>query len=300
MKMANKFAPYPSIGIIPPLLQTSIIVSMLYFGATASFLADKDATGALKYTIAAVILLFFLTFEILIKSFNLSGMGGERADLFFSYGENATYKDAFSFWVGFGLLAVLVSGASKSILGFSVFSASAQAIDYNTGIYLVTQAAPVAEEAFFLIAFPVMLFYTIKGLAKAFKLIWKPLGELLDSRFTYAILTALIVGVSFAVFHIGQQTLISFIWAAIVFRAMLIIFADFDLLYDIVPSISTVYAFAVGAHMANNINATIGFQQFFTTFLWNNNWGYLTTAILSTITLLAIIGVKTGRAFARR
>lgn len=277
------------------MLQTTVILALLYLSVKAGELVKAgNLPAAAALGVASSVLLFFFVIEILIKAFNVLGMA-ERSPLYFSYGKNATFKDAFAFIAGF-LLLVFIAGTTQSVAynpSFSVFSQAAASLSPNDGLFLVTVAAPVAEEAFFLIAFPALLWYFIKGLGKTVKS--GLVAQLLLNDVVYIGVAAVTTGVLFAYFHVGQSTLISFIFASAIFRAVLVVLATSDYKFDLLPGLSAFYAFAVGVHMSNNVNATVGYWRWFTEFLPSVPFGLITAGILGTIVLLALLGLKRGK-----
>lgn len=158
-----------------------------------------------------------------------------------SWGDNT-----LAFTIGFAIY--LLAGSffpQQSIIGdnflFATLSTTLpQVIDLVVNVFLV----PIAEELVWMVGLPFVLFTLMNQIGKKwsiFKAGWLQIA------------VVIIVGsVTFAIFHQGKL-LLAFIAASIIFRSVLIFLVYGDQKYDIIKGVNLVAAFAVGAHMANNL-----------------------------------------------
>lgn len=154
-----------------------------------------------------------------------------------------------------------------------------QFIEYIVQVILV----PIAEELFWMFGIAFALFTILNIMGKRNKIFKNPLLQL--------VIIAVFGGVTFALFHIGNLALTSFLIGAFIFRAVMIVFVYGEQKYDWIKGITLLPSFAIGSHIANNLIQT-GMSQFFV--VVNSNFFPLGLAIylfFVTIFLSAIIGI---------
>lgn len=164
---------------------------------------------------------------------------------------NGTWSsNSLSFVLGFSLWAFLLGGNTKSILSIgqnSLFANIATELPQNLEFVMNTFVIPIAEELFWLFA-----------IAFTIKIIMDALGKnkstsLASNKWLQLSVVALITGVSFALFHIGNLSLFTFLISAFVFRAVMIYTAWGDSMFDTIPGLKLLPSFAIGAHIGNNL-----------------------------------------------
>lgn len=119
---------------------------------------------------------------------------------------------------------------------------------------------PFVEEGFWLIALIITLVWIFKALSKvggSFTVFENPIFQ--------AILVVIISSASFAMFHVGNAGLITFIVSAIIFRTMLIAFVWGDLAFNLFSFATVLPAWALGVHVGNNV-ASDGIMNFLIVF----------------------------------
>jgi len=156
--------------------------------------------------------------------------------------------------------------------------------------FIDTQGASTAEELIFMIAAPVILFSILNYIGKQTRLTF-----LSDARVQIPIVIA-VVAPMFALFHVGNAVLVTFIISAIAFRAILLGLVWGDIKENLVPFLLIAPAFAVGFHQGNNIMATGGWSSFVSVML-TNPFGYAVLIFvgLNIASLLYFVFKKAGR-----
>lgn len=240
------------------------LVGLLWIAIWAYF------NNSIKGAIIAIIFFMMLT-----TSFVLS-----RRTLF----QAGTWQqNAASFSLGF-LIWAFIAGRPQSILSVAqndLFASIASELPEYLEFIMNTFVIPIAEESLWIIALPDVLTFLMNQTAKD-----KRFGFFSNKVLQLAVI--IVVGsVTFAVFHIGNLAIMSFIIAAIVFRTAMLLFVVGDSNWNLLPFISVVPAFAVGAHIANNW-AAYGFGDGVQLLLQNISTGWIVFLFLGIIFLSAI------------
>jgi len=179
-----------------------------------------------------------------------------------------------------------------------VFASAASVLGDFSGFYLITVAAPVAEELVFFVALPGILLAFLIGLARIKNL------SFLQNPFLQTAIIIAIVAPMFAAFHVGQEGLLTFFITAMIFRGIILAIGT-DVRNDFIPFVSAGLLFAIGGHMANNIQATGGILNFVNvmafgaTSLFETISGLLVLATLTITFGVFIFSVTTGKVFSR-
>lgn len=172
--------------------------------------------------------------------------------------EESIFKNsAGMFSLGFVLWTLFSKLGSLSILKlkslFSAFSPSPQFLLSQVTAqmppfwaYVVNNlGAPIAEELFFLIFLPELLFRFFGKVGP-------------KNLYLQVFLSVAFTSTAFAWFHVGSATIVGFFISAMLFRAMTMIMTYGDKELNMIPRISVLYSSMVGVHMANNVAASGG------------------------------------------
>lgn len=141
--------------------------------------------------------------------------------------------------------------------------------------------AAISEESLFLITLPIIGFYLLDFAGKHL--------EILSNKYIQIAMVSAVVGIFFAVFHIGNTALIGFIVSAIIFRSFLIGIVHGESEKNILPWIVIVPSFAFGFHAFNNLSI-FGFFNVFQVFLSEPLGIILTIFLVSTF----VFGIRFG------
>lgn len=215
-------------------------------------------------------------FMMLVSSFVLS-----KKTLF----QSGTWKqNATSFTLGF-IIWSFIGGAKQSVLSVAqnnLFSTVSSQLPQLLEFIMNTFVIPIAEESLWIIAIPDVLHFVMDQIGTA------------SSRFSFfknkivQLIAITIVGAStFALFHIGNLGFIAFLIAAMIFRSVMIFFVVGDSTLNSIPVITIVPAFAVGAHIGNNL-AQYGFAKGVGLLAQNIGIGWLIFGLFIIIFLSAI------------
>jgi len=231
--------------------------------------ATKDLGGSIFWILIIMLSLGGLTFLALWAYFNNSVKGAIMAFIFFAmvvsgillskfeiFNAGTWSQSCFAFVLG-NILWLIIGGSKQSVASLSLLSVSKNSLlatiasELPEILEFVMNAfvIPIAEETFWLIGIP---FATITMLNVASK--GKVFGidlSFLKNIIVQIIIIALITGISFAGFHIGKL-FIAFLIAAFIFRTIMIVLVVGDTKFGLIPGLSLVPAFAIGAHIGNN------------------------------------------------
>jgi len=219
-------------------------------------------------------------------------------------GSSDIFDGARDFSIGF-LFFFLISvvAGNISVFNFAILNVSEGLFAETAGIlggffgyYLITVGAPVAEEFIFFIAFPGIFlgFLIALGKIRALRIFANPILQ--------TIIVIAITAPIFAAFHVGQAGLTAFFISAMVFRAILLGVGT-DIRQKFIPFVSAGLLFAIGGHMANNIQATGGIFVFIDMMLngpmvlFETISGLLALVVLIAVFGLFLFGLVTGRFF---
>lgn len=237
------------------------LVGLLWIAIWAYF------NNSIKGAIIAIIFFMMLTTSFVLSRRTLFQAG--------TWQQNAT-----SFTLGFVIWS-LIASRPQSILSVSqndLFASIASELPEYLEFIMNTFVIPIAEESLWIIALPDVLTFLMNQIGSS-------------GRFSFfknkALQLAVIIvvgSVTFAVFHIGNLAIMSFIIAAIVFRTAMLLFVVGDANWNILPWISVVPAFAVGAHIGNNWSA-YGFADGFQLLLQNLSTSWMIFAFFIIIFL---------------
>lgn len=212
----------------------------------------------LQPAIMSFIFMFMIIFGIVLSKFEILNSGSITQNSFF-------FVLGFILWYLFSFIVKNVSAGQFSMTSNNLFSSVQGILPLTLETTLNNYIIPVSEELFFMVAIPISLFTIFNQLGKKYKIFSNEWFQLL--------LVILISGISFAIFHVGKLN-IPFLIAAFLFRGLMVFFVYGDKKKDIIKNADLVVAFAVGAHIANNVFQT-GFGlsmqvllQNFTTFGW--------------------------------
>lgn len=183
--------------------------------------------------------------------------------------------------------------------GTGLFAQTAGILSEFNGFYLTTVGAPIAEEFLFFIAIP--------GILLAFMLAFAEIKtfSFFKNIVVQVLIIILVTAPIFAFFHLGQAGLTTFFLAAMIFRAIILIIGS-DVRHDFIPIITAGWLFAIGGHMANNIQVTGGIVNFFNqmlfspTNLFEQIIGLLVVVFFLSIFVVFVRGVFTGEIFKKR
>lgn len=143
--------------------------------------------------------------------------------------------------------------------------------------------ASFAEEMFFLVALPFLIFMILEWVGSVFSPAKNPWFQIL--------VVSVIVGPLFAWFHVGSAGVVAFLIAAAIFRIVNIVFVHGDRLLNIVPFASLTISFSFFMHMFNNIWALGGFGEFLSV-MATQPVGWVVIAFLSVTFIAALNQIR--------
>ena len=189
--------------------------------------------------------LFFAVASMIVLIISRLGWLGQQMDSL-----SANSGEQIFAGIGFGALAwpLLqgVTGGAKSLFFLpmqTLFSTAGQALAQPFWkLYIVAVAAPIGEEFFFGFALPALLFFV---LGSVFKMLRIP--------FATALAVVAVVSVSFAYFHVFNQTDPSLLFVSVLFRVIILSVIYLDQINNIVPFLNVGIGTAWGIHLSNNI-----------------------------------------------
>jgi hypothetical protein len=240
-----------------------IFLGLIYLVVTSSVYAQQgkpEEALMLITTASALLFVFIIPFVYIIMVHTGIAFSNKKVT------DVLHGKTAFE-WSAIGLITGFVGWTffiSNSVIASIV--ALPQAIAFSTvegvipqfwSVFVVAVAAPVAEEIAFMSALPLFIFIFLDSIANEMGL--KFLKNPLISIGAVLLITVPV----FTYLHVGNQALVSFLVAAIIFRIIIIGLAWGDLLHDVVPFVALSLPFAIGVHIANNVAATVGVVDFF-------------------------------------
>lgn len=241
------------------------LVSLIWIGVWSYF--NNNLRGAI---IAMIFLMMLLASAVLSRN-TLYQSGSFR-------------QSATSFTFGFVLWSFLANNNQLSVSSNHLFSSIAGELPEMLEFMVNTFLVPIAEESLWMIAIPDTLAFLMDEAAKAKRF------SFFGNKVFQLVVIAVVASVTFALFHVGNLAFASFIIAAIIFRVAMIFFVVGDQLWDVVPALNNVPAFAVGAHIANNLVA-FGFGNG-VLLLWQNlAVGWIIFAVFAILFLTAIDGL---------
>jgi hypothetical protein len=234
-----------------------------------------------------ILLFSSLFFTLWAGSLILGFIVGEEKDLL-NYG--TFYGNTLWFYIGFFIYLIINVISISSTGNLSIFSIGQNTlysaivgdlpahIDFVYTVILI----PIVEELFWIFAIPSFILKLAKGLGKLFPIFNNPFVQLG--------LIVLIGGVSFVVFHVGKATLILFAISAMIFRSVMIISTIGDTVYDVFKKIEITPAFAVGAHIGNNL-ANFGLGKAWNVILVNQWIGWIVLLVFGSFFLIMVNGI---------
>ncbi|RKZ09940.1 hypothetical protein DRQ25_04755 [Candidatus Fermentibacteria bacterium] len=119
--------------------------------------------------------------------------------------------------------------------------------------FLSCIAAPFAEESWFLLAMPLLMIYVMNKINEELNL------NLSTSTTLFFVI--IVSAIIFANFHVGVKAFTVFAVSAIMFRTTQLLFYWGDLKLGMLSKIDFIPSFALGIHVSNNINASLGYIQ---------------------------------------
>lgn len=158
--------------------------------------------------------------------------------------------NTLSFTLGFIIYALVASsGSTQSVFAVSfssILNSVASELPQQFEFFMTTFAAPIAEETLWMYGIPSFVLWTSTLVANRTGLAF------LKSKISKVFLLLLVGVITFVLFHVGRSGVITFIIAAAFFRALLLILAEGEKFFNIIPAVDIVPAFGYGAHIANN------------------------------------------------
>lgn len=247
------------------------LVGLIWIAIWAFF--NNSVTGAV---------IAFIFFMMLVSSFVLS-----KRTLF----QSGTWKqNATSFTLGF-MIWIFIGSNTNSVLSVAqnnLFSTISSQLPQFLEFIMNSFVIPIAEESLWIIALPDVLSFMMNQIGKAYSFFTNKIFQL--------IVIAVVGAVTFAVFHVGNLGFLAFLIAAMLFRTIMIFFVVGDQSLDAIPFVTIVPAFAVGAHIGNNL-AQFGVGKGVNLLMQNIEIGWLIFGIFIIIFLSAIdsiIGLVTS------
>lgn len=273
-------------------LTTYILIGALFLLLNASDVNNVgNTTGAVSIAIAALVFLLFAVVGLLAQLYNVTGLA-KPIVVPISQGKNASLYAGLGMLIAFILGFFVFGGLKASVYNpeLSVFGTAAAALPAFWNTWLLTVAAPIGEELAFLIGIPTFLAYvwSTMGNTALFSFLRDPKHKILSLIITTA-LTIIITSYLFAYFH--RSVLPAFFVAALLFRAFILTMVEIDK-SNYIHYLAATFTFAVGAHMINNINATVGLAKWFAT-MGQNVFGVVILAFLLINVLVVVYELQT-------
>jgi len=190
---------------------------------------------------------------LLISLFVIQGIHTSQLSSEFSIPMGKTLnQSALFFMVGFFGWMLLSKSSQEVSLGNSVLL---EVVNHKLppfwDWFLTAIVAPFVEENWFLLAMPALLMVILNRTNEELKL---------NMGVKLRILVVMgITALTFANFHVGVKMFTIFALSAIAFRSLQILLYWADLKIGLLTAVDFIPAFAIGVHMSNNINASIGY-----------------------------------------
>lgn len=261
-------------------------IAMVYLFVYAANVADASAAGKIVAAAGAFVI-FMIGGSVVLLGTKTGAFPplGNQVDAAFG-GKNGVDSSAIGLVLGIVASLALVLGKFSIFnptRGFSVFSSAVPYLDAFNSSFITTIAAPLAEEMIFLLVVPL----AVLGFADALS---KGLGVKFLANTNVKLVSAILVSsVAFLFFHVGLTENSSFVWALLIFRALLIAIIYGDLLFDWVPYVTLGVMAAVGFHIGNNVAATGGWLLWLQVMLTN---GFGVAEVLLIASAFAIVLVR--------
>ena len=168
-------------------------------------------------------------------------------------------SNTVSFTLGaflWGALVLLGSGGNtQSIFSVSenvLYSTLSGQVPLYTDFVFTSFVIPITEEYIWMIAIPYFVFGTLTSLSESI--------QYKISNTTKIFVTVLVAGSTFALFHVQNLELITFLISALIFRTVMILAVIPDQTTNWFKFLNILPSFAFGSHIANNWLA-YGFER---------------------------------------
>jgi len=207
------------------------MMGLMYLGVWSFH--NNNVKGLAISSIFAIMILF----SVVISKFEIfKASGGWKVSCL-------SFLIGFSAWFTAGYFSQKASMSLLSVGKSGLFAQISSELPRFWSFVLDTIFIPTAEETLWLIGLPFALIWGMNIVGAK----W----AIFSNKAVQLIFIVLISGLSFAFFHVGKL-LIAFMIAAFIFRGVMIVLLYGDAWFNIIPSLSIVPAFMVGAHIGNN------------------------------------------------
>lgn len=252
------------------------MIGLIYLGIWAYIESN------LKAGMTALIYSIMILFSVVITRFSIFSEPG-------SWGKNC-------FWVSAGILLYIFLlnigdfASSFAMTDTYLLSTLYPEMPMMLNTVLKTLIVPIAEEALWILAMPVVLFYILDMIGNKYKLFKNKLLQLL--------IIVAITSVTFFLFHVGNVRL-AFALPAISFRTLTVLFVYGDQKLNVFKMLDVIPAFAIGCHIGNNL-VVEGIQKtiavYSTSVVGYLVMGFFVLIILSAINYIVGFFIKKGNA----
>ena len=219
-----------------------ILLSLIAVSTLVFLLIWSFHNNSVKGVVVGLIFISMIFASILFSRLKVFDMAG--------WGDNT-----LSMTAGFGIFALTgtifgnqsVISVPQNFLFSTLASELPQMIEFTMNVFLI----PIAEEMFWIVGLPFALFSVLRIFGKSI--------NFFNNKVFQIFVVSTISSLSFAFFHVGKL-FIAFIVSAIIFRTLMIVLVYAEHEFNILKGVNLVAGFAVGAHIANNMNS-VGFTQ---------------------------------------
>jgi len=155
-----------------------------------------------------------------------------------------SFTIAFTLWALVGSSSGSTAGSVFAVGENTLYSTLSGQVPLIVDFLFQSFIIPYAEEYLWMVAIPYFTYGIMIGLDKS--------TGYKTSNATKLLATGLVSAVTFALFHIQNLNIISFLLGAMVFRTIMVIAVIGDQTNNWIPFLDVMPAFAFGAHIANN------------------------------------------------
>jgi hypothetical protein len=231
-----------------------VVVGLVYLTVWGLHNNNIEALGS-----GVIFMMMLLTFAV-IMALAKNNMIGCNIDIPI---ESTFQTSAFWFingillWTALAQFAIVYGpeGQQQNIFAFKPLDIAPADMPQFWKSFLSIISAPGVEESFFLITIPLIMFYI--------------LDKMNIDRTISLVTVGFTVAYTFAVMHVGYATVTVFLLAAAMFRLIQIFLYWGDARANIFNTFDVALAFALGAHLGNNVITTTGYAATIAIFMTN-------------------------------
>lgn len=283
----------------------TVLLSIMFLAIRGAFLIQQGASTAdiTSLGFAVLTLIAFITSGAIVLAVTLTQKKFSKSwELFGVYRQPE--NSIFDFLAGLSIFTIIGMLSTRyEVFKFAVLDTTSNVILEAASVvgganpfwsnFLTTIGAPTAEEFLFFAAFFGVLVWVFTDIGN---IVGGTAGKIIKHPVFQSIFGAILIGMAFSAFHVGQQQLQTFLIAAFVFRAIILLLS-IDARINFIPGVTVGFIFALGGHIANNIQASGGFWHWFTVMLTASELLELVAAAMVFIMMALVIYVPIKRVY---